>query len=272
MNERFVLIKLGGSVITEKGKEKTVNHSLISRAFREMKESKNGHPIVIHGAGSFGHPMAKKYDLVSGITSSNQEQVPWAVSVTRMNMIELHYQIIKAALENSFNPFSLPVSSNCFEKENGKVEFFYNPILLALKHKFNPVLYGDVILSRKRGFTILSGDRIMSLLLDVLRSTPYFPSEVIFCTDVDGFFTDDPKLNPKAELIPIAKRADIPSLMDYARESSNPDVTRGMLGKLEQISEILEFGIPVKIVNLTKESRLFSSLTQKDFIGTVFLP
>ncbi|RMG37141.1 MAG: hypothetical protein D6732_07300 [Methanobacteriota archaeon] len=272
MMTKQILVKLGGSVITEKNKEKTVNLSLVRRAFHEMGMVKGIHLQLIHGAGSFGHPTAKKYDLISGHTEKNHEYVPWAVSVTRRNMIELHSHIVDIALEKSFFPFSLPVSSNSFEKGNGELSFFGDPLFLALKNGFNPVLYGDVILSESRGFTILSGDRIMLEIIEFLQGTNFLPQEIIFCTDVDGFFTDDPKLNPNAKLIPKASKDEIGTLKNYARESQNPDVTKGMLGKLEQIEQILSYGIPVKIINLTEKGRLYDSLTKERFVGTLFVP
>ncbi len=272
MRKKQILVKLGGSVITEKGQDKTVNLPLIRRAFSELEQVETVHPQIIHGAGSFGHPMAKQYDLISGYNQTNKDHVPWALSVTRRNMVELHSHILDIAIENSFSPFSLPVSSSSFETKEGRVVFTGEPLRLALENHLNPVLYGDVLLSESRHFTILSGDRIMQILIDYLQDTKYCPQEVVFCTDVDGFFTDDPKLNPEAELISQARKDEIPTFKKYARESQNPDVTKGMLGKLEQIEKILEYGIPVKIINLTKAGRLFDSLTKDRFEGTLFLP
>jgi isopentenyl phosphate kinase len=69
-----ILLKIGGSSITDKGKFETVNTGALSwlvqtvkRAIHENKEIGKRF-IIVHGAGSFGHHTAKQYGL-KGITS-----------------------------------------------------------------------------------------------------------------------------------------------------------------------------------------------------------
>ncbi len=271
MGKKIVIVKLGGSVITQKDKESIPNLETIQRGFQELANA-DVHPIVVHGAGSYGHPMAKKYDLVSGFTPQNREKAIWAVSQTRLNMISLHHLIIKEALAKGFFPFSFPVSSNTLEITENSFSFFSDPLTVALKQGFNPFFYGDVVLSKFRGFTILSGDKIIEMILKTLNGGNYFPEEVIVCSDVDGFFSDDPKLNPDAEMFPMVKKSDIPNLIAHAKESNNPDVTKGMLGKIESIEKILSYGAKVKIVNLNVAKRLENAFDEEKIYGTTFMP
>ena len=60
----MIILKLGGSVITRKEADKpTINHENLKRITREVAESTHQKLIVVHGAGSFGHPLAKKYAI-----------------------------------------------------------------------------------------------------------------------------------------------------------------------------------------------------------------
>ena len=59
------VIKLGGSVITDKSMQNTFNEEVTFRLVSEIKDSQK-QVIVVHGAGSFGHILAKKYDLHKG--------------------------------------------------------------------------------------------------------------------------------------------------------------------------------------------------------------
>src|SRR5690349_7395587 len=56
----LVLVKLGGSAITDKSRERTVQKNILQQLARELKTSKT--PLLIsHGAGSFAHRSAQKY-------------------------------------------------------------------------------------------------------------------------------------------------------------------------------------------------------------------
>nr|MDO8134868.1 hypothetical protein [Candidatus Njordarchaeum guaymaensis] len=59
------------------------------------------------------------------------------------------------------------------------------------------MLFGDAVLDTQTGIAILSVDQIISYLSKILT-----PSLVIVGTDTNGLFTADPKLNPRATLIP----------------------------------------------------------------------
>ena len=65
------IIKLGGSVITDKTKEAYFKTEIMNNLSREIKKS-NQQCIIIHGAGSFGHVLAKKYNLNQGFYDDNQ--------------------------------------------------------------------------------------------------------------------------------------------------------------------------------------------------------
>ena len=61
------VVKLGGSVITDKRSETPAPRTdVLNRLAREVVEA-GGETIVLHGAGSFGHPGARKYRLREGL-------------------------------------------------------------------------------------------------------------------------------------------------------------------------------------------------------------
>ena len=65
------IIKLGGSVITDKSKESFFKKEIMNNLSKEIKKA-NKRCIIIHGAGSFGHILAKKYKLNNGFIHNNQ--------------------------------------------------------------------------------------------------------------------------------------------------------------------------------------------------------
>ena len=72
------LVKLGGSVITDKARYRVFNKDRVARLCSEIAESGKD-VIVVHGAGSFGHVLAKRHSLQDGY--SDPEQIPAAARV-----------------------------------------------------------------------------------------------------------------------------------------------------------------------------------------------
>ena len=72
------IIKLGGSVITEKeGNRFEVKRHVLQRVTSEIKKAldeKGFSLIVVHGAGPFGHTNVAEYDTNNGAFSERQKQ------------------------------------------------------------------------------------------------------------------------------------------------------------------------------------------------------
>lgn len=70
MKQKIIVLKFGGSVVTQKGREQVyIRKQLLTSIAKEIKRSFNGKNfqlILIHGAGSAGHQLAHKYGLKNG--------------------------------------------------------------------------------------------------------------------------------------------------------------------------------------------------------------
>ena len=67
----MILVKLGGSVITDKGRYRTFDPDTAGRLAEEIA-SAGQEVMLVHGAGSFGHMLAKEHRLHLGITDDAQ--------------------------------------------------------------------------------------------------------------------------------------------------------------------------------------------------------
>jgi len=65
MSER-ILLKLGGSILTEKGNPGVAKSKCIEDVAQLISRHTGGQICIVHGAGSFGHPEAHLYNLASG--------------------------------------------------------------------------------------------------------------------------------------------------------------------------------------------------------------
>ncbi|MGD8543676.1 MAG: hypothetical protein PVG48_00980, partial [Candidatus Bathyarchaeota archaeon] len=72
MSVKPTVLKLGGSVITNKEKPLTPNLSAIKRLANEISKANVSRLVLVHGGGSFGHPIAKQYAIEKGYKDQTQ--------------------------------------------------------------------------------------------------------------------------------------------------------------------------------------------------------
>ena len=96
------MLKLGGSVITEKGRAFSHNISVIERIVKEIYESKVSSLIIIHGGGSYGHPIANYHGIADGFKERKQLL---GFSKTHEAMVSLNKILVKNMLDQSIPAF-----------------------------------------------------------------------------------------------------------------------------------------------------------------------
>src|SRR4030042_6583960 len=92
---------------------------------------------------------------------------------------------------------------------------------------FVPVLYGDAALDEKLGFTVLSGDQIVSHLARKLGA-----SKIVIGVDTDGLYDADPKLTKNAKLYGTLPLEELVKIKEKLGGSTAADVTGGTVGKI----------------------------------------
>lgn len=247
----MIIIKLGGSAITDKSREYTPRMEVITRTAEQVSHIED--VILVHGGGSFGHPLAKEYELHKGFKDESQLK---GVSRTRYSMTVLNQLVVSALIEKGVPAVSVQPSA-LFVCENKRIShFFLEPVHHLLDLNCVPVLYGDVVTDVEMGFCILSGDQIVSFLAEKLH-----PEKVIFGLDKDGLYDKDPTFED-ASLIREITFADLISIS--AGETG--DVTSGMKGKLSEIVQ-MRGTTEVDLINLMKDNTLLKAV-KGDVEGT----
>lgn len=252
------IIKIGGSVITDKKKENCFKQEISDNLAKEIKKV-DKKIIIIHGVGSFGHILAKKYDLNKGRINDSQLQ---GFSLTHGMVQKLNSLVLDSLHKNNIPAISIPPHTFLKLNNNKPNKINLNIFKDYLNEGFIPVSFGDVVLDEKLGFSICSGDLLIQLF------TQYFkPEKIIFILDEDGLYTSNPKINPNAKLI---KKATIDELKKFTTSlDTHDDVTGGMQGKLEIIKNISQMGIDTVLVNGNKPDRLYKVLVGEDTISTI---
>ncbi|MCS7386444.1 MAG: isopentenyl phosphate kinase [archaeon GB-1867-005] len=259
----LVVVKFGGSVITIKDSPKRANLDVIRRLAVEVSDVIDFfNLIVVHGGGSFGHPIASKYNLHLGFKDNGQLK---GLAETRMAMEELNRLVVEELVGAGVPAVSVQPSA-CIIANSGEIAAFHvEPIELMLQLNLTPVLYGDVVFDEKLGFTIISGDKIASHL-----AIRFNARRLVFACDVDGVYTSDPKKNLDAKLIPSVAVDDVGRLIKGMRGCSfkGIDVTGGIAGKLMEAVKPARAGIDVLIVNALKPLNVKRAILGEELICT----
>ncbi len=247
------MIKLGGSVITDKSMEYSFKEGVVKRLIQEIKEASTKtkqRVILVHGGGSFGHPGAKKY----GLNTPRPHDTAKGTAEVQYQMRRLNQLIMNIMLENNLWGVSIPgglVSTfNDGKLESIKTELF--EALLGIGT--TPVTFGDVAIDRKRDVTICSGD-------DLMMGLASLADRAIFVTDVDGIIKD-------GNIVKIFTKDMLPlTTEDHKGSERKIDVTGGMNGKVKNMLKMSSMCQTI-VVNGKIEGRLKKVLLGETIICT----
>jgi isopentenyl phosphate kinase len=243
-----VLVKLGGSVITDKSRYRTFDRDSTDRLAQEMA-SCGEQLLIVHGAGSFGHILAKEHQLQNGHLGGSQKA---GVAKVQQDVRELNLEVLRALDRAGIPSTSIPPGA-CSLMEDGvlhsmDMDLFHRYLDLGIA----PVTFGDVVLDSVRKFGICSGDQLMFLL-----AKEFHPRLIVFCADVDGLYTADPKLEDGARLIEEVDQEVLDSLPRSARVA---DVTGSIYAKVEMMLRLSRLGQGTVVINGRAPGRLASVL------------
>lgn len=249
-----VILKLGGSVITDKAADQgVIREADLLRIAKEVSGYR-GKMIIVHGAGSFGHTYAKKYGLDRGFD-------PEGVIVTHESVKELASRVVDALNEYGIRAIAVH-PMGCTVCRNGRIESMYlDNIKLMLENDFVPVLHGDVVMDLELGACVLSGDQIV----------PYLAKELKIARLGLGS-AEDGVLDKNGKPVPEITPETFENFKHYIRGSESTDVTGGMLGKVQELLELSKTScITSHIFNAGKENNIYRFLDGES-IGTKISP
>jgi isopentenyl phosphate kinase len=254
----LVFVKLGGSVITVKGRPHTPRCDVIHRLAREVASALSVPPgvdlLLSHGSGSFGHTTARRYATRQGVRTpaewSGFAQVAAAAA-------RLHRLVADAFLEAGLPVWSLQPSASALCRQGKLLSLATEPVEQALAHGLVPLLYGDVALDLSWGGTIVSTEEILSYLARRLR-----PARILLVGAVAGVFEADPLLQPTALPVPWISEANWEGVRERLGGSYATDVTGGMLAKVEEMVSLARdlAGLQVQILSGEQSGALEAAL------------
>ncbi|MFC1644656.1 isopentenyl phosphate kinase [Patescibacteria group bacterium] len=229
--DNLYIIKIGGSVLTKKDARGIhIRHSLILSIAENINKITSKHKdvqlILIHGAGSVGHRLAKKYNLADGV-NGNLEKWHGALKV-RAGIQDLNFMIFQSFINNHINISPIHTSSVIIQNNKSIKKFNLDTVKTSLKNNCIPMLYGDMVFDEKLDMSVCSGDTIAAHLSEKLNI-----KKIFFASDIGGIFEKDPHIHKDAKLIEKVTFEEIFSSKKIdLSESHSTDVTGGLFGKV----------------------------------------
>lgn len=270
MKKELTIIKLGGSLLTDKLQPYSIHNDVLEAVSREIRdcidEGLIQSLIIIHGVGSYGHPPVLEHKLHKGFIGPHQ-LLP--LSKTQAIVAEFRAIIVRA-LQDSGIPVCLMYPSSMMIQEKMRLtRYFLEPLKGFLSLGMVPLLGGDILIDPAMGWSVGSGDQIAVMLAKELGA-----KHLIFASDIDGVFTTDPKQDPNAELIDTINLNVIKEILERLRSSSKADASGAMHGKLNAISALkneIQNGLDVAILSMMTSGRLVAFMNGEVTRATRFL-
>ena len=261
----MIILKLGGSILTEKNSDAPViDENNLKRIASEIKSSLDNSQkdlIIVHGAGSFGHPPAKKYNIGKPFNKKEYPQKRLGFAKTQNAVKRLNMLVCDAFINEGLPVVAIPASSFITSKNKRIIKGNLDNFKQYLSKNYIPIIYGDVVIDDELEMVVISGDQIIQYLSINLK-----PDSVILGTDVDGVYNKNPKLHNDAKFIEKVSSIDD---LDAFDETTNVDVTGGMVGKIKELLYLAELGIDSQIINADLENNIYNALENNEVKTTI---
>jgi isopentenyl phosphate kinase len=255
----LVVLKLGGSVITRKREVERSRPKVLARLAEEIASTNDRRLVVLHGAGSFGHPGAKKFGLARApLPAESAGARARGAAIVATEVRRLHLLVLRALVRAGTAPTSVPIATHARNREGRLVAFDAAPFSDALSRGLLPVSFGDVVPDERWGASILSADTIAEQLALALR-----PERVVFVSDVPGVLTGP--VGGRRTVIPELSEESVVALRPAAGAA---DVTGGIRGKAEAMLRIARAGSDAGLISGLTDGALSRALRGEMVYGS----
>ena len=250
MKKSLFVVKIGGSVLTDKSNiksafRKNITRQLIAQIVEAQKKAKFD-LILVHGAGAYPHYLTTKYRLDKGFIGRESAK---GFVIVKNELFKLNDFFRNECLKQGLTVCTVQPSA-VIVTNLGKIKKFHIDFIQSLlKMGIVPLLMGDDVIDEAKGIAVLSGDQIITYL-----SRKFEAERIIFVSDVEGVFDKNPKVYKDAEFIKEINSKNFKSIIDSMKVFNKNDASCEMKGKILAIADDLaEFDVRI-VSGLLKNS------------------
>ncbi len=259
----IVLVKIGGSLITDKKRDETPLPKVLARLAAEVARARPAMEedlVLGHGSGSFGHAAAAKHHLIEGLRHPRARP---GVPITQAVAARLHRLVAEALTKAGAEPFSLAPSSFLVTRYGRPREIEIAPLLAAVAAGFTPVVYGDVVMDLDQGVAIASTEAVLLGIASRLLRKRRRVSRALWVGATPGLY------GPDGGFLPTLSHADWRLLRGQVSGAAGTDVTGGIRLRLDTCFALARLGIPSQLIDGREEGNLERALRGEEVPGTV---
>jgi isopentenyl phosphate kinase len=239
MKDTLVLIKLGGSLVTDKTKPMVFRREAVASVaedFLELLEThKNVDFILGNGVGSFGHFPAHEYDVAYHVATARQR---YGMSLTHNIVAKLSRMVAQEFTDREMPVFTISPAGLITAKDGAVGTTHLAPVEGLMSQHIVPLLHGDTLYDSVRGGVIFSTEKIFQVCLEHFRKS-YETIKVIYLSDIDGVLDADRSVI--AELS-SHQRITVHKMLEH-------DISGGIAGKVESAHKAAQLADAVYIAN-----------------------
>ncbi|HEY5648139.1 MAG TPA: glutamate 5-kinase [Nitrospiria bacterium] len=253
--KRFV-VKIGSNLIASRGKG--LNHSRLEALGQELGDlKKEGYEIVMVSSGAILsgieklgiHPSPKAIPLKQAAAAVGQSRLMWAY-------------------EKAFEGQGLHVAQVLVTQDDlaDRRRFLNSRITVNTLVRMGviPIINeNDSVVVDEIRFG--DNDTLAGMVAHLIDA-----QLLIILSDVEGLFSDDPRRNPKARLIPEVSKIDS-KILKIAGESSSGEGTGGMRTKVQAAKNAGTYGVATVIAG-GRQPGVLTEVLKGNAVGTLFLP
>ena len=219
-----VVLKLGGSLITQKDRPETLDDARLDAACDAVADAlaagETDRLVVVHGGGSFGHHHASEH----GVSTADGTRDADAVAAVHGAMKRLNAAVLERLRDRGVpavpvHPLSLAART---DGADGGLDLPLGSTATLLGEGFVPVLHGDGVATAGDGVTVVSGDELVVELAVGLGAR-----RVGVCSTVPGVLDGDGDV--------IDAIDEFAAVADALGASDATDVSGGMAAKVREL-------------------------------------
>jgi isopentenyl phosphate kinase len=276
----LVLLKLGGSLITDKDIPYTPRLDKLAELAQEIASALSGTPdlrlVLGHGSGSFGHAAAKQFGTrdgtplrlppnashLGGVARSAEGGYWHGFAEVWFQASQLNRFVMEALREAGLPAVALAPISAVTSRDIRVAAWDLTPLRSALNVGLLPVIYGDVIFDEARGGTILSTEDLFAHLTRQLK-----PDRILLAGLEAGVWEDFPA---RTKLVNEISFQSYDAMRAGIGASASVDVTGGMAAKVGQMFDLIREvpGLTASIFSAEETGNLARALAGEQ-VGTV---
>ena len=253
----LALIKIGGSLITDKTKPFTVREDMMRIVADSVHIAYEKFPenafILANGAGSFGHYLASKE------AGENPQE---RIDAVHESVVLLNRLFVQHLVERGLPAISVVPAEHISAKNGALKNFNADEVEDILSINSIPVLFGDIVSDGTKKGMIFSTEALFEIISDKFRSD--HDISVIYAGETDGV------LDANGATIPVISSVVWKKMGRAVEAPKGYDVTGGMTHKIESALYLAKFAKNVRIISGKDPEAIADALADKT-IGTQVL-